>query len=90
MPYKCTLCKSIGKSDVKDVHCQDSQQIPYIILRNQVTMLAENSSGVWITVVTKQYGLFIREKRLLFYRKGYDRSEKRHGAQGKGHAPAPF
>ena len=37
-----------------------------------------------ITVVTKENGLFILEKRQLFYRKGYDRQKKgmAHGKRG--------
>ena len=67
------------------MHCPDSQQISYIILRNQVTCLLKIALVSRITVVTKENGLFILERRLLFYRKGYDRSEKSHGAQEKGH-----
>ena len=64
---------------------KESQQISDIILRNQVTCLLKIALVSRITVVTKENGLSILEKRLLFYRKGYDRSEKRHGAQEKGH-----
>ena len=57
--------------------CPDRKQISYIILRNQVTCLLKIALVSRITVVTKENGLFMLEKRLLFYRKGYDRSEKR-------------
>ena len=67
------------------MHCPDSQQISYIILRNQVTCLLKIALVSGITVVTKENGLFILENGLLFYRKGYERSEKRHGAREKGH-----
>ena len=63
----------------------DSQQISYIILRNQVTCLPKIALVSRITIVTKENGLFILEKWLLFFRKGYERSEKRHGAREKGH-----
>ena len=66
------------------MHCPDSQQISYIILRNQVTCLLKIALVYWITVVTKENGLFILEKWLLFYRKGNERSEKgmAHGKRG--------
>ena len=67
------------------MHCPDRKQISYIILRNQVTCLLKIALVSRITVVTKENGIFMLEKRLLFYRKGYDRSEKRHGAREKGH-----
>ena len=67
------------------MHCPDSQQISYIILRNQVTCLLKTAQVSRITIVTKENGLFILENGLLFNRKGYDRSEKRHGAREKGH-----
>ena len=67
------------------MHYPDRKQISYIILRNQVTCLLKIALVFRITVVTKENGLFMLEKRLLFYRKGYDRSEKRHGAREKGH-----
>ena len=44
-------------------------------------LFAEMALVSQITVVTKENGLFILENGLLFYRKGYNRSEKRH--QGK-------
>ena len=67
------------------MHCPDRKQISYIILRNQVTCLLKIALVSRSTVVTKENGLFMLEKRLLFYRKGHDRSEKRHGAREKGH-----
>ena len=66
------------------MHCPDRKPISYIILRNQVTCLLKIALVSRITVVTKENGLFMLEKRLLFYRKGYDRSEKgmAHGKRG--------
>ena len=66
------------------MHCPDSQQISYITLRNQVTCLLKIAQVSRITVVTKETGLFTLENELLFYRKGYDRSEKgtAHGKRG--------
>ena len=66
------------------MHCPDRKQISYIILRNQVTCLLKIALVSRITVVTKENGLFMLEKRLLFVRKGYDRSEKgmAHGKRG--------
>ena len=64
------------------MHWPDSQQISYIILRNQVTCLLKTALVSRIMVVTKENGIFIQEKGLLFYRKGYDRSGKRHECIG--------
>ena len=66
------------------MHCPDRKQISYIILRNQVTCLLKIALVSRITVVTQENGLFMLEKRLLFYRKGYDRSEKKAWRTGKG------
>ena len=55
-------------------------------MENHFTTLGElPCQGSSPNGVTKENGLFMLEKRLLFYRKGYDRSEKRHGAREKGH-----
>ena len=56
--------------------CPDRKQISYIILRNQVTCLLKIALVSRITVVTEENGLFMLEKRLLFYRKGHDRQKK--------------
>ena len=44
------------------MHCPDSQQISYIILRNKATCLLKIALVSRITVVTKENGLFILEK----------------------------
>ena len=61
-----------------------------MILRNQVICLLKIALVSQIMVVTKENGLFMLENGLLFYRKGYDRSdvvlEKGIGAGKKGMA----
>ena len=66
------------------MHCPDSQQISYIILRNQVTCLLKKALVSRITVVTKENGLFILENGLLLYRKHYIGRKKgmAHGKRG--------
>ena len=68
------------------MHCPDSQQISNIILRTQFTCMLKVALVSRIMVVTKVNGLFILENGLLFYRKGYDRSEKSMAHQQRGMA----
>ena len=64
-----------------DTVCPDSKKNSYIILRNQVN---SSQTGISDYGSSKENGLFILEKELLFYRNGYDLSEKgmAHGKRG--------
>ena len=89
MTYKCVHCVNLSVNLFDDTvkACALSRQstISYIILRNQVTCLLK------IALVSRDYGsskgkwTYHTKKSTVFYRKGYDRSEKRHGAREKGH-----
>ena len=54
---------------LRHVHCSDSQQLSYIILRNQPICLLKKALVSRITVVTKKNGLFILEKGLCYIRR---------------------
>ena len=66
------------------MHCPDRKQISYIILRNQVTCLLKIALVSGITVVTKENGLFLLEKRLLYIEKATIGQKKgmAHGKRG--------
>ena len=72
------------------MHCPDRKQISYIILRNQVTCLLKIALVSRITVVTKENGLFMLEKRLLLatigQKKGIAHGKRGMALQEKGMA----